>query len=70
MTLTHSGASELSQLLEGTIAGALFPEIVYRGFQDLLETEVYGLTGAQLHERCPDQRSTRHNGYRERLLTT
>jgi putative transposase len=41
-----------------------------RGFQDLLEAEVSALTGAQLHERCPDQRSTHRNGYRERLLTT
>ena len=39
MTLTHSGASELSQLMEGTTAGALIPEIVRRGFQDLLEAE-------------------------------
>ena len=70
MTLTHSGASELSQLMEGTTAGALIPEIVRRGFQDLLEAEVSALTGAQLHERCPDQRSTHRNGYRERLLTT
>jgi hypothetical protein len=37
MTLTHSGASELSKLMEGTTAGALIPEIVRRGFQDLLE---------------------------------
>ena len=37
MTLTHSGASELSQLMEGTTAGALIPEIVRRGFQELLE---------------------------------
>lgn len=56
MTLTHSGA--------------LIPEIVRRGFQDLLEAEVSALTGAQLHERCPDQRSTHRNGYRQRLLTT
>ena len=70
MTLTHSGASELSQLMEGTTAGALVPEIVRRGFQDLLEAEVSALTGAQLHERCPDQRSTHRNGYRERVLTT
>jgi len=40
MTLTHSGASELAQLMEGTTAGALIPEIVRRGFQDLLEAEV------------------------------
>ena len=56
MTLTHSCA--------------LIPEIVRRGFRDLPEAEVSALTGAQLHERCPDQRSTHRNGYRHRLLTT
>jgi putative transposase len=70
MTLTHSGASELYQLIEGTTAGALIPEIVRRGLQELLEAEVSALTGAQLHERCPDQRSTHRNGYRRRLLTS
>jgi hypothetical protein len=70
MTLTHNGGSELSQLIEGTNAGALIPEIVRRGFQELLEAEVSALTGAHLHERCPDQRSTHRNGYRRRLLTT
>jgi len=50
--------------------GALIPEIVRRGLQELLEAEVSALTGAQLHERCPDQRSTHRNGYRRRLLTT
>jgi hypothetical protein len=68
MTLTHSGASELAQLMEGTTAGALIPEIVRRGFQNLLEAKVSALNGAQLHERCPDQRSTYRNGYRQRLL--
>ena len=43
MTLSHSGASELAQLMEGTTAGALIPEIVRRGFQDLLEAEVFRL---------------------------
>jgi putative transposase len=43
---------------------------VRRGFQDLLEAEASALTGAQLHERCPEQQSTHRNGYRERLLTT
>jgi hypothetical protein len=62
MTLTHSGASELSKLMEGTTVGALIPEIVRRGFQAMLEAEVSGLTGAQLHESCPDQRSTHRNG--------
>jgi len=70
MPLSHTGASELAQLMEGTTAGAQIPEIVRRGFQDLLEAEVSALTGAQLHERCPDQRSTHRNGYRERVLTT
>ena len=56
MTLTHSCA--------------LIPEIVRRGFRDLPEAEVSALTGAQLHERCPDERSTHRNGYRQRLLTT
>jgi putative transposase len=70
MTLTHSGASELSQLIQGTNACALIPEIVRRGFQDLLEAEVSALTGAQLHECCPDQRSTHRNSCRERVLTT
>ena len=54
MTLTHNGASELSQLMEGTTAGALIPEIVRRGFQDLLEAEVSAAIGATRHERCPD----------------
>jgi putative transposase len=70
MTLTHSGASELGQLMEGTTAGALIPEIVRRGFQDLLEAEVSAAIGAQLHERRPDDRATHRNGYRERVLTT
>ena len=48
MTLSHSDASELSQLMEGTTAGALIPEIVRRGFQDLLEAEVSAAIGAQL----------------------
>ena len=56
MTLTHSGA--------------LIPEIVRRGFQDLLEAEVSAAIGATRHERCPDERTTHRNGYRQRLLTT
>jgi putative transposase len=70
MTLSHSGASELNQLMEGTTAGALIPEIVPRGFQALLEAEVSAAIGATRHERCPDERSTHSNGYRQRLLTT
>jgi putative transposase len=56
--------------MEGTTAGALIPEIVRRGFQDLLEAEVSAAIGATRHERCPDERSTHRNGYRQRLLTT
>jgi len=62
--------SELAQLMEGTTAGALIPEIVRRGFQDLLEAGVTAAVGAQIHQRCPDERATHRNGYRERLLTT
>ena len=51
-------------------SGALILEIVRRGFQDLLDAEVSAPTGAQLHECCPDQRSTHRNGYRERLLVS
>ena len=54
--------------MKGTTAGALIPEIVRRGFQDLLETEVSAAIGAQLHEHRPDERSTHRNGYRERVL--
>ena len=78
MTLTHSGASELAQLMEGTTAGALIPEIVRRGFQDLLEAVgeafsegvVSAAIGATRLERCPDERSTHRNSYRQWLLTT
>ena len=52
------------------LLGALIPEIVRRGFQDLLVAEVLALTSAQLNERRPDRRSTLRNGYRRRLLTT
>ena len=45
MTLTHSGTSELNQLMEGTTAGALILEVLRRGFQELLEARVPSLTG-------------------------
>ena len=54
VTLTHSGASELSQLMEGTTASVSSPEIVRRGFQDLLVAKVYTAIGATRHENCPD----------------
>ena len=50
--------------------GDFIPEIVRRGFQVLLEAEVSAAIGATRHERCPDERSTHPNGYRQRLLTT
>jgi hypothetical protein len=62
MTLSHRGASELAQLMEGTTAGALIPEIVRRGFQDLLEAGVSAAIGAQLHQRCADKRATHRHG--------
>jgi transposase-like protein len=56
--------------MEGTTAGALIPEIVRRGFQALLEAGLSDAVGAQLHQRCHDERVTHRNGYRERVLTT
>ncbi len=70
MAHNHSAPSELAQLLEGATAGALIPEIMRRGFQGLLEAEVSAAIGAQRYERCPEERSTHRNGYRERVLTT
>ena len=40
MTLIHRGPSELSQFTEGTTPGALIPETVRQGYQDMLEAEV------------------------------
>lgn len=45
---THNGSCEL----EGTTAGALIPEIVWWGFQDLPEDGVSAAVGAQHHQRC------------------
>ena len=66
VTLTHHGASELSQRMEGTSAGALIPEIVRLGFQELLEAEGSAAIGAAYHERCPDEPYTHRNCYRRR----
>ena len=57
---------------------ALIPEILRRGFQDLLESvdEAFseGVVSAAIedthHERCHEEPSTHHNDYRQRLLTT
>jgi transposase-like protein len=70
MTLFRSDAFELARLMKGTSAGAQIPEIVRRGLQDLLEAGVSAAIGAQRHQRCPEERSTHRNGYRERVLTT
>ncbi len=55
ITLTNNGASELSELMEGTTAGALIPEIVRRGFQDMLEAKVSVAIRATRHKRCHDE---------------
>ena len=62
MTLIHSGASELSQLMEATTT-VLIPEIVSRGSQDLLEAEVSAAIGAPCHQHCPYDHFTLRNGY-------
>ncbi len=51
MTITLRDASELVQLMEGTTAGALIPEIVRRGFQDLLEA---GVSAAPINAPAAD----------------
>ena len=61
MTLPHSGASKLAQLIGGTTADALIPDIARRGFPDLQEAPV-SAKGAELHERLSNQRSTHRNG--------
>lgn len=45
MTISHSDTSELVQLMEGTTTGALIPEIVRQGFQNLLAAEVSAALG-------------------------
>jgi hypothetical protein len=40
--------------MEGKTSGALIPEIVRCGLQDLIDSEVSAIIGAQRHERCPD----------------
>jgi hypothetical protein len=61
MTLIHTCASELSQLMEDTTAGALIPEIVLRGFQDLLEAEVSAAIGATRHPPLPAKMTPLHS---------
>jgi hypothetical protein len=69
MTLAHSGATELSQLMEGITAVALIRELVRRVFQALLEGEVSAAISAQLHELRPYETGTHRNDYSELLLT-
>jgi hypothetical protein len=47
-----------------THSGTLIPEIVRRGFQDLLKAEISGFTGAQLYECCSHKSNTHLNSYR------
>jgi putative transposase len=69
MPRTHSAASELAPLLDGSTAEELIPEIVRHGLQQLIELEVAAVLGAERHERSDDRLGYR-NGYRPRSLAT
>ena len=69
MPKTHSAASELAPLLDGSTAGELIPEIVRHGLQQLIELEVAAVLGAERHERSEERLGYR-NGYRPRSLAT
>jgi putative transposase len=69
MPMTHSGASALAPLQDGSTAGELIPELVRHGLQQLIELEVTAVLGADRHERSEDRLGYR-NGNRARLLTT
>ncbi len=69
MPKTHSAASELAPLLDGSTAGELIPEIVRHGLQHLIELEVAAVLGADRHERCEERLGYR-NGNRPRSLAT
>jgi hypothetical protein len=60
---SHSAASELAPLLDGSTAGELIPQIVRHGLQQLIELEVAFVLGAERHERSEDRLGYR-NGYR------
>ena len=47
-----------------THSGTLIPEIVRRGYQNLLKAEISGFTGVQLYECCPHKSTTHRNSYR------
>ncbi len=55
MPTTHSAASELAPLLDGSTAGELIPEIVRHGLQQLIELEVAAVLGAERQERCEER---------------
>jgi hypothetical protein len=42
----HFAAPELASLLDGSTAGALIPELVRHGLQQLIELEVAAVLGA------------------------
>ena len=69
MPKSHSAASELAPLLDGSTAGELIPELVRHGLQQLIELEVAAVLGADRHERS-EERLGYCNGYRPRVLTT
>ena len=46
MPKSHSAASELAPLLDGSTAGELIPELVRHGLQQLIELEVAAVLGA------------------------
>ena len=69
MPKSHSAATELAPLLDGSTAGELIPELVRHGLQQLIELEVAAVLGADRHERSEDRLGYR-NGYRPRRLTT
>jgi len=69
MPISHSAATELAQLLNGSSAGELIPELVRQGLQALIEAEAAAAIGADRHERTAQRRGHR-NGSRDRLLAT
>ena len=46
MPRSHSAATELAPLLDGSSAGELIPELVRHGLQQLIELEVAAVLGA------------------------
>ncbi len=69
MSISHSAATELEQLLGSGTAGELIPELVRQGLQALIEDEAATALGADRHQRTEHRRGHR-NGSRDRLLTT